>query len=793
MTSSLPTGLDPEGSVLFLGSGFSVGATNITDESMPTGSMLRKAFSDLIGVNDGDYDLSTLATEIASRDELDLYQILYDTFTAKRISDLQKDILSLPWLRVYTTNYDDVAEFAYRVNNKKIASFSYDDDKPRKLLPGAIIHLHGVIRKTTLENVNEQLVLNEHSYVRQHFEHSPWYDEFVRDIRFCTNCFFLGYSLSDYHIAALMLKQLSIKEKTYFVTREHDQIFQNRVSDYGLVSPIGLAGFLDLTKTLPRIDRLKDPYSLKTLRYIDPLKDKKTAAPPTPLEILHLVTYGTFNEQRCMSSLPASTYVVPRSELTVEANTLLQKSKTLLVHSKLGNGKTVFLSILAHKLSEEGGKCFWCREASTLLKQEAEALKSLANVIIIFDSYNVAIDAISAISEDLPNARYVIAIRTGIQEVRLHEILNRLPTPIERISLNRMRQQERDDFRILLDDSGLLANDIRSDIEHCGDIREVVTSLYKNEKIRGKLEQELKPLLGEKSVRMIIIASHLIKLVGLEGGASFLRVVTGKDAFVEINKFKEVASDLFMLSGEDIHAHSALFSDYIIGSLLDPEDVSETLLTIIIESVKRKRERRYQAIMSKMMQISTIKSVLRSSADVDKVAVELFEKLYRDIDVNAEPLFWLQYSILMMDVGDLTTAEQFIGTSYSRAKAVAGFRTFQIDTHALRLYLRIEQKEHSDRNVERIEKILEVLEKVVSMAGEESHRHFVLRVIRDIEPFINKRMRALSISERNALLVQIDRLINTLQMNTDQIDFDLHDEDSTLASLRRAKGALLKG
>lgn len=793
MSLYLPKGFDPEGSVLFLGSGFSTGASNINNDDMPAGGMLRKTFSDLIGVNDGDYDLSTLATEIESRDGLDLYQILYETFTTKRISNFQENILNFPWLRVYTTNYDDVAEFAYRKNKIKTTSYSYDDIKPRKLRQGAIVHLHGVIRKTTPDNVNDQLVLNEHSYVRQHFEHSPWYDEFVRDIRFCTNCFFLGYSLSDYHISALMLKQPSVREKTFFVTRKHDQIFENRVSDYGSVMPIGFDRFLELTKNLPKIDRLKDPYLLKTLRYIDPLKDKKTTTQPTPLEILHLVTFGTFNEQRCMSSLPAPTYVVPRSELIEKAYELLKKSKTLLVHSKLGNGKTIFLSILAHKLSEEGNKCFWCREASTLLKQEAKALESISNVVILFDSYNVAIDAISAIAEDLPDAKFVIAIRTGIQEVRLHEILGRLPAPIERISLNGIREEERDKFKFLLDESGLLANGVRSDITRCSDIREVVTSLYRNEKIKDKLEEELKPLLSNKSLRTIIISSHLVKLVGLEGGASFLRAVTGKDAFAEISKFREVASDLFMFSGEDIQAHSAVFSDYIIGNLFEPEDISETLLSIIVESVRRKNERRYRAIMSKMMQISTIKSILRSSPDVDEISVQLFEKLYRDIDVNAEPLFWLQYSILMMDVGEMVTAEKFIDTAYSRAKSISGFRTFQIDTHALRLYLILEQEELSSKTVDRIEKILEVLEKVVSMAGEVSHRYFVLKVIREIEPFINKRLSALSISERNALLIQIDRLIKILEINIEQIDYDTRDEDSTLSSIIRAKGILLKG
>ena len=104
----------------------------------------------------------------------------------------------------------------------------------------------------TRENVNAQLVLNETSYVRQHFEKSVWYDEFVRDLRFCHACYFLGYSLADYHVAALLMQNPAVKEKTYFVTRDSaDDVFANRVAAYGTILPIGVEGFARLRKSLP--------------------------------------------------------------------------------------------------------------------------------------------------------------------------------------------------------------------------------------------------------------------------------------------------------------------------------------------------------------------------------------------------------------------------------------------------------------------------------------------------------------------------------------------------------------
>ena len=198
--------LDAPGSILFVGSGFLQGAKSIRDHNLPTGRELRTELARLLEVNSNDYDLQTLADEVSFRRDLNLYQTLYEMFTVKELQEYQTEILKLPWRRIYTTNYDDAVEFSCLQNNKEALNFNYDDEKPRKLLNGSIIHLHGSIRSTNEDNVLHQLVLSEVSYVRQHFEKSLWYDDFIRDLRFCNACFFLGYSLKDYHISALLLK-----------------------------------------------------------------------------------------------------------------------------------------------------------------------------------------------------------------------------------------------------------------------------------------------------------------------------------------------------------------------------------------------------------------------------------------------------------------------------------------------------------------------------------------------------------------------------------------------------------
>ena len=762
MSSSELKEIDAAGSILFLGAGFSRDATNIQGRHLPTGSELRDELARMLHVSSSDYNLETLVDEVNSQKDLNLYQTLYELYTVTKLRNHQVDILGLPWRRLYTTNFDNAVESHALINGSNLHTYTYEDDKPKRLTR-SVIHLHGSIHSTTEDNVLNQLVLSERSYVHQHFEKSPWYDEFVRDIRFCNACFFVGYSLSDHHISALLLQDPSFRERIFFVTeKEIDSIFANRIRPYGKILPIGIEGFAQLCRTLPKPASLGDLHALKAFRYVDPHKDKKTLLQPTPLEILNLVTYGIFNYQRCLSTLPGAQYIVPRQELAEQATKELSNARCLLVHSHLGNGKSIFLHVLAHKLSEHGYRCFWCRSNPLIQQRELDYLKTVGKIAILFDSYSTAIDLMDRLSESLPETKFVVAIRTAIQDVRLHEIQERLPTPVRRINLNGIKDKDIYDFKKLLDQSGVRVPMLEEVIDQCNDFREVVTSLYNNEEIREKIRDELQPIFQDENSRNVFIVSHLLKWVGHDVDPAFLRSVTGADAYVEIAKYQNISRDIFRLDDDDIQVRSAIFSEYLILNHLKTDDIINCVYGIITQAVRRKEDRNYRAILSSLMRFSILHRALKGDSDRLTSLNELFDRLHRDNEVNQEPLFWLQYSILMTASDNLRAAESFIRTAYSRATERPGFRTFQIDTYALKLLLRIEGIAQDSPKVERFEEIIEKLDKVRSMIWDESRRFHAVQVIEDIEPFVVSRVSVLSVEEREALVQHLGMMRDTL-------------------------------
>ena len=76
--------------------------------------------------------------------------------------------------------------------------------------------------------------------------------------------------------------------------------------------PIGMDAFSDLCKTLPPPQpSTSDPHSLKLFRYLDPLKDKRTLAPPTAVEILNLLRYGMLYQELVRNTAPEAREALP--------------------------------------------------------------------------------------------------------------------------------------------------------------------------------------------------------------------------------------------------------------------------------------------------------------------------------------------------------------------------------------------------------------------------------------------------------------------------------------------------
>jgi|SRR5271166_3266390 len=146
--------------------------------------------------------------------------------------------------------------------------------------------------------------------------------------------------------------------------------------DYGTLHSIAIDGFSRKCSAAVPGPPLTSPHSLRAFRYFDPDKDRRTPVPPTPVEIDALMTRGKFEIQRLLSTFPNPAYVIPRSEALDEALKAFNENRTLLLHSRIGNGKTLFRHCLSMKLNEVGHRCYVCRDGVVIPSQELDFLKT---------------------------------------------------------------------------------------------------------------------------------------------------------------------------------------------------------------------------------------------------------------------------------------------------------------------------------------------------------------------------------------------------------------------------------
>jgi SIR2-like domain len=282
------------------------------------------------------YDLKILTEEFAENDAQKLRDELYRIFRITKLDAAQRAILSEPWRRIYTTNYDDAVEI-HRLGEKAPPNaFDVSERVPGKLPHGAVVHLHGSIRLITSENVRESIVLSETSYINQYLVKSPWYDQFQRDLAFARALYIIGYSLADYHIAALLLQNPELAARTVFIQgHKPDAVFLRRTASYGRTEFIGTDGFSEVLKKMPRAEA-PSLHTLRAFRSLEPTRDRRPTARPTASEIYDLLVYGDFDAGRLARSQPGEAYAIGRADKVREGADSVERNAALVVDGRLG-------------------------------------------------------------------------------------------------------------------------------------------------------------------------------------------------------------------------------------------------------------------------------------------------------------------------------------------------------------------------------------------------------------------------------------------------------------------------
>lgn len=255
--------------LLFLGSGFSIGAKSLEGDDFLTGRNLARRLYRECGLDPApDDDLSFASQKYRKKNANDnnLIALLERLYTASEISSAHKRMPEINWSFVYTTNYDNVLEHAYQQGRKKLVPVTPEKDgRDYVMKRNVCVHLNGYIDDLTPTTLNNSFKLTNASYLTESFLASNWAFMFRRAVETARAVFFVGYSMYDLDIRRIMYQNTISKEKTFFIEKpglSEEECADLIQSELGTVISTGLDGFWS------QHDKVKATYEPKQLSRI---------------------------------------------------------------------------------------------------------------------------------------------------------------------------------------------------------------------------------------------------------------------------------------------------------------------------------------------------------------------------------------------------------------------------------------------------------------------------------------------------------------------------------------------
>ncbi len=411
----------------FLGAGFSQGAIAKSGRSVPDAHELTSLLATRCGLDEGIglQDAAEIFAERRGPDEL--VDFLKAEFTIATVTDVQRALMQYPWKRVYTTNFDNVAEVASRqVGKRRTAAVPSQDIKTLRSQPEICVHLNGYIGALSPTNLWDEFKLTDPSYLTGSLVDSPWLTVFRNDIRVSKATFFVGYSLTyDLDIRRVLFASGS-KDKCLFIVGEHPspQTELRAARAGSLYKETSEWLCAELNRTKETAGERPRATSFSTFeRYMPPA----LAASVKDSDVFNLLVFGIDEPDLIWATLHDRTkkYALNRTPFSALCDDIRKLPGVFVLHADLGNGKTLALQILKAQLTEAGQAVY------SLQRNEDEALNDIESIlrsnpacVIMIESYGNCLDLVEQYClHKTPESRLVLTARSATHDVLAGRLL----------------------------------------------------------------------------------------------------------------------------------------------------------------------------------------------------------------------------------------------------------------------------------------------------------------------------------------------------------------------------------
>ena len=687
--------------ILFLGAGFSIGGINKINRPILSAADLSKEMCRFLNLKESS-DIAVISDRFINDPQfgkgIDVFiEFLKKQLVCIKTSGVQDLILSIPWRRIYTTNYDNVVEVSSKKQNIRRQSITATSPVTKfNDIESAIIHMNGFILNLTPKKFFDEFKITEDNYLNIDFMDSYWGRQFEHDINSCRKIFFVGYSMRyDLDLQKVMYNR--IRDKAIFIDRkEIDGNQEYRLNKWGRLYKIEAEGFADSIEKI-RAEYIPKPpkhelMSLTEIKSSDYIPKNFVAS-----DVINLLAFGEYDRLWLRT---ADEFFLKREEHIENIIRNFDTHNICIVHSDLGNGKTVFLDFLISRLTEEND-VFVLKNDDNI----SDDLRSLdkrvsTRKIVVIDNYEQHMKFFREYAAaQFPNIKIVTACRTSLNALLLDQLQAKYRLDGEQIFLedvNSLGHSECSALKKLLDHYQLWGR--QSDLSSVGKLKqlektyhshlsEIFYMLLDSQSIKNKLQQIFNSI-DDNIMKNYVFALSVCEICHFDLQTyEICRLINIAPSAVEKRTYDRKLRSMF----DKARLRSALFAQYAIRTL----DDKAALLNVIKKMYRRslpESDKKYFMLRRTLTSRTSLRPVFDNRYD-EPFLYDYYDSIREYAKDN--PFYWLQFAITALNLQRYVDAKLYFDNAYAYADQLEDFDTFQLDTHYARFLF-----EETERNAE---------------------------------------------------------------------------------------------
>jgi hypothetical protein len=758
--------------ILFTGAGFSRDAISSrgAGKTVPTATEFASSISEMLGIEKA-YPLQTVAEYFLSqRGAGDLVRILLDNFSIASVREHHKVAASLPWRRVYTTNYDNCFEVAASQVGSEWTPTTID------MLPnsdrGRCVHINGHISHLTPATVQSQVKLTHSSYSSESFSNSKWSQQLRQDMSASKAVFFVGYSLYDIDISRILFEYPELKDRTHFITSSSpDPVANSILVRYGSVHAIGVEEWAKQVN-LVSVKVLHDDHDLTWLKQYDP---PLRPIVPDDVSAVDLILKGVVREEMLAWSLASEEafYAIRREEIDRVAAEVRSNRKWIVVHSDLGNGKSIFKEQLSFILANSGFSVFWDTDFDLNKREDILYISSSKErVVIMIDEGTERISTIELLqSFSFRSATFIVFVRSTAFQLGEKRYENVLPDDFAEVDINRLTDREVSKFVDVLDALGLWGDlsalnrsqketKIRGDFD--ASIQKVVISIFDNSEVGKRIVSEARAIMSENSkiTEVLLLTFILVRLGDRPNPTILSEMMPGTDVWrlVRSSEFSR-AGEFIRYENGLIKSRSSILSNVLLRRVVKPEYLISVIERTVRHLAAKNRGNSMHHVFTELMRFPILEGMI-TGPRAREIIIGYFQAIKDMSFCKTSADFWLHYAMARLTFGDFGIAEKYFATAKSLARSNPKKLT-DVNNHYARLLLESRIKTDSyDDHFKAFEAAHAIL---LSQMNKDDNKHYPYRQAKNYVEFISYRRGKLSPHEISRFIVACQQVKSAIR------------------------------